>query len=442
MTQSQFLHSLFQTLAAYRIDYFVIGDYRSLPDSVGQSDLDIIVAPVHRARLHDLLAVLCRDAGVRLASFYRNDTSHFYRLLHTDWGLQLDVFHVNSLLYRGAPYFPVSLLRRHLTTWHDVRVLSLDFSLYHGFIKEALHLLRAKDKYVDGFFQRLSAERAAVLAELTELYGEKVAALLDGVATRDDLLAVIPAFGKTLRRSVKCRHPFAPLFWRLRLAGRFFRRRPGYVIAVLGTDGSGKSTVINALTPWLSECFHDSVHYQHLRPTLLPDLGVVTGKKKPQAGPVTNPHGGRPSSFPVSLVRWLYYMLDYTLGYLVRVFPHVRTRSWCYIFDRYYQDYYIDPRRSRTQLPHWLFRLGEVFVPSPDVILCLGGDPEAIYARKPETSLDEVRRQTDVLRRLCDARKNAVWVDTTQPLPDTLSAARDAVFTTLTRRFSFSSIRG
>ena len=111
------------------------------------------------------------------------------------------------------------------------------------------------------------------------------------------------------------------------------------------------------------------------------------------------------------------------------------TKSKVFIFDRYYYDYYIDQRRSRTSLPHWILRFGEIFVPTPDLTLCLGGDPKKIYERKPETSLEEVTRQTEVLRRFCDKRKKAVWVDTTLTPEESIQMAKQAIVEMLTPRF-------
>lgn len=69
-------------------------------------------------------------------------------------------------------------------------------------------------------------------------------------------------------------------------------------------------------------------------------------------------------------------MMDYTFGYAKSVYPKIATKAKVFIFDRYYYDYYIDQRRSRTSLPQWVLRFGEIFVPVPDLILCLGGDPK------------------------------------------------------------------
>ena len=105
------------------------------------------------------------------------------------------------------------------------------------------------------------------------------------------------------------------------------------------------------------------------------------------------------------------------------------------IFDRYYYDYYIDAWRYLVSLPRWILRAFEIFVPKPDVILCLGGNPDIIYSRKPETTLEEVIRQTDELKRFASVRSNAVWIDTTQPIDNSVLDAKRAILSALSKRF-------
>ena len=151
---------------------------------------------------------------------------------------------------------------------------------------------------------------------------------------------------------------------------------------------------------------------------------------------VSAPHAGKKAGPVGSLICWCYYLPDYWLGYWRKVWPLVATCSAVQIFDRYYYDYYIDQRRFGIHLPHWLVRLGGCLVPTPDVILCLGGNPEAIYARKPETSLGEVTRQTEALKNFCRRQKHAVWVDTTTSQEESIAAAKAAVLKAMSTRFS------
>lgn len=186
-----------------------------------------------------------------------------------------------------------------------------------------------------------------------------------------------------------------------------------FTIAFLGTDGSGKTTIIDAITPKLEEKYGMKVHYEHLRPNHLPSLAVAMGKRsrreEAERGPVLDPHSLPPSSFAGSLFRLSYYMLDYTWGYFRKVSS---SKGIIWFFDRYFYDYYIDQRRSRLNLPKWILKLYGYFVPAPNLTICLGADPEKIYARKPETSLEEVQRQVNILKSFCKKNKRAVWIDT------------------------------
>ena len=66
----------------------------------------------------------------------------------------------------------------------------------------------------------------------------------------------------------------------------------------------------------------------------------------------------------------------------------------------------------RISLPTWIMQATLFFAPQPKWIFCLGGYPEVIYARKPETSLAEVIRQQDELKKLIKNNRMAIWIDT------------------------------
>lgn len=200
------------------------------------------------------------------------------------------------------------------------------------------------------------------------------------------------------------------------------------IIAFTGTDGSGKSTVIDQITPWLEQLNQSGVHYEHLRPNWLPPLSSYSGASNEEATQqVQSPHGKKPSGLLGSLFRLCYYFFDYLFGYWAKIRPIASNGSKICLFDRYYHDIVIDPRRLRISLPNQLIRWLFSVVPSPDLIICLGADPELIYARKPETSLEEVRRQVESLKELSRRDGKAAWVDTGQSIEDTLAQVVGAI---------------
>lgn len=212
-------------------------------------------------------------------------------------------------------------------------------------------------------------------------------------------------------------------------------RSPGLMIAFQGTDGSGKSTIIQALYKELVALFPEQqICYYHCRPFLFQPSKASHGLNMDAVCP--NPHGNKPYSKVVSLIKLVYCTIDYILGYLLCMRRNVK-QGKLVIFDRYYYDFYLDPRRYRLNLSHRWFRFFEPMIPKPDITFVLTGDAEPIWQRKQEISLEEVRRQIESLERHQTHFAHPASIDVTRTIPAvtgevihillrTLSASRKA----------------
>ena len=210
-----------------------------------------------------------------------------------------------------------------------------------------------------------------------------------------------------------------------------------FTVAFLGTDGSGKSTIINEITPIIQKRTGMKVYYEHMRPNYLPSLGVALGKRTREEeksnGPVKDPHASRPSGFCGSFLRLCYYLIDYTYGYYKKIYP---SYNIFWIFDRYFYDLQFDQRRARISLPLWIIKLSGKIVPQPDLIICLGGNANILFSRKPETSFEEVSRQVKELQYFCLNRKNAVWIDTAHDLETSVNETLTVIHNMMARKTS------
>lgn len=189
-----------------------------------------------------------------------------------------------------------------------------------------------------------------------------------------------------------------------------YMERPGMIVAFEGTDGSGKSTIIDGLNSVLDNTFPDGMrHYYHWRP------GVVIKKKKTNSDTVSDPHAKKAYGKLISFAKFMLFNVDYIFGYLLKVRTQLG-KGHLVVFDRYYYDYYMDKIRYRLNLPDGIILAFMKLIPAPDVIFVLKGDPEVLYARKKEISIDEIRYQMNRLQQLMPHVKNSVEIDVNQPV--------------------------
>lgn len=193
-------------------------------------------------------------------------------------------------------------------------------------------------------------------------------------------------------------------------------------VAFIGVDGSGKSTIIKNVSLILKKQFNTNVFYEHMRPNLLPSIAFIFGKQNINLNHVNNPHASPPSSTIISFVRWLYYYFDYTFGFFVKVsIKKINKQPSIFIFDRYYYDYFIDPKRSRINLPNFILNLGQKIMPEPDIIFCLIANPELIFKRKPELPIKEIKRQIIEIEKFSIQNTNSVIIRTDQTISQSVN---------------------
>ncbi|MGH8950410.1 MAG: dTMP kinase, partial [Acidimicrobiia bacterium] len=135
-------------------------------------------------------------------------------------------------------------------------------------------------------------------------------------------------------------------------------RQRGLLVAVLGPDGSGKSTLITGLEERLvSRGLR--VHRFHLRPHF--------GRPPDFNGLVTDPHRKQARGPISSIAKLVLWWADYVIGHYIGVRPKLNN-SGIVVFDRYYHDLLVDPVRYRYGSSLGLARLVGRLVPQPDLV--------------------------------------------------------------------------
>jgi hypothetical protein len=269
------------------------------------------------------------------------------------------------------------------------------------------------------------------------------------------LLVAMRAHGRRSRPRDTAVRVLRPVQWAwtryvLRIPTRKRLERTGLTVGIVGGDGSGKSTAVEATAAWLGSTF--VVHRTHLgrpRPSLLtlalkgPMFVARRAGRLPSTARSVDPRTAIAGDFPGGA--WaLWHVLtarDRLREY--RALRRVADAGGIAISDRWplpqlrLMDgsrvaWILDQPARPARVVRWLAatesRLYADIAP-PDVLVVLRIDPEVAVSRRPEDDPDYVRaRNGEVFDLDWTAIEGAVVVDASGPPEQVLAAIKDAVW--------------
>lgn len=412
--------ALVNELKERNIKYFVLRNYENLPDKNTSKDVDIIIEPGKLKESRKLLLEIYKEAGLKHYFETVFGRVHCMLGMNEDKAFSIHIDLIEGYLAKGFEIFTFDELYEHTKWYRDFCVLDEFYEgvmLYiykqFGYTKPKL-----KDDYkecISYTYQKYRGEFENLLGTLTDkTFAKKVCEKIKE-SDYDAMLKLAPELTQKLRKYVWKKRPISTIantiafFVQKILRIVFQYKKYAKVFAVLAPDGTGKTTFLDALLEQLN-FYHVNYpeerrfHVYHFRPEILPNLGQVGEKAgvMKQDTDFTNPHRSKPANPLSSLIRIAYYTLDYIMGWQKCIRNDVHYDRYS-VFDRYSYDLIVDPRRTKLNLPTWVRKFFVALTPQPKVVFCLDANPQVIYGRKQELTLEEIERQVGEYRKLAES---------------------------------------
>jgi thymidylate kinase len=432
---SEVLQGLLDLLNASEVPYCVLHGYNDFPAGIA-SDVDCLVtAEFLPTKLARLIARERRHLGASLVQWLQHEATAHYFVLATDPAgapprfLAFDVS--GDYRARGRAFYSGSDIlgqrQRYDGFWVPLPAVEFGYSLVKRIGKSSLdesHARRLRELYA----QDPSGCRREIARFWHAADSRLIVSAIDQ-GSWADLVRAVPM----LRRHLLAPTTLAGLrnraaYWAregVRRAGRW-RRPTGILLVLLGPDGAGKSTISVSLRERLAPAFR-STAAGHFSPDI---LGRAAARG---AAAAAAPHDQIPRSSLASLAKALYWLLDFGLGYWVKIRPAL-VRSTLVVYDRYLPDVLVDARRYRFRGPRWLARAVWSVVPKPDLVVMLDASVSTLHARKQEVAHAESARQRDAYRALAAALPNGYVVNADGPIDQVVDQVEAVVLAHMARR--------
>ena len=171
------------------------------------------------------------------------------------------------------------------------------------------------------------------------------------------------------------------------------------LIAIIGPDGVGKSTILSSL---INEYTHEKIkkvfllirHYRNSKPD-----DPVGNYLKPAYSPI------------VSILKLIIKAIIWIITYYIKLLPMQRSGTLIVCDHFYFLITVLDPLKLRLSGPASIRNLFYRMVPKPDYYIYLDAPLDVVYARKQETTREELGQLINRHHEFLSNTPNSVSVD-------------------------------
>jgi thymidylate kinase len=365
------------------IGYCILHSYDSYPELI-DSDIDVIVSPEQIELLPNILKPLGLSQWIQ-----HEGTAHFFILVGeiSDKSISFLQFDVSSDFRRdGLILLSADEFLNNREKYKELFYIPKPDVEYAYYLTKKIGKTQLNQAHADRLKVLYLRDPEGCTTYLQRFFPRRLVPILQyasKVATWDDI--DLHSLKKALIWHTFYSYPKNFLRYRAanltRIITRIFQPS-GLWIILLGSDGSGKSSVGNLIQKDLREAFRRTKMY-HFRP------GVLW--KTPRAVPeiVSSPHAHPLKNRTLSILKIVACFLDWLFSYFLTILPEL-IRSTFIMVDRNFLDLLADPERHQIRDDYQFINFLYKLLPKPDITFYLDVSPDVAFKRKNEVTIEKL----------------------------------------------------
>src|SRR3989344_91577 len=372
------------------MQYCLLRNYEFLLNDAAAESLDTAVA---EKDIEKFAGILRKHGFTERKPHFSKKHRAFFRVVGYGKKISFDVqvggVYWNDMRYMGEDIFENKVKKDFFYTLSDEDTCMM--LIAHSILGKRMF----KEKYQRIIGKLMPAHKEYVRQAIASIFSPKIAQQIIDHAEKRTLSTIktYPLVAYFLVKKPQQLFGFAALFvrwvkWKKPLAS-------APLISIVGPDGAGKTSLADALRDCLkntkrkAEIIYTGRGRGHLLP--ISRLGYRY-KKNEQKNEKIQKQAGKKEKIKIPYILALpVFALDLWLRYVFFIFPR-RLRKTVVITDRYCTDILL-----MKHVPMWMKKVAVFFFPRPLFSVLLYNDAEVLHQRRSEESVEELRRQMDIL---------------------------------------------